>query len=334
MVPPSRASAGRYHLTPVNFHRILSLGGRALSPEQELRQLAGDSLSALPHPSVAFPSLSAADAAALEAKLFDEAGRLQCGSVLYDRVAGGWRCWCGEQLERRLLASYGAVEGISCDFCGMTAWQTPDRTKRRKRSREAPETEEQEPNTDAEDKRFFHCGSCGVDVCPQCCDDVRADERYHMPCLQCASCKKYVRIAGAGRHACGSVGCPPLSPPSGSTAPRAGWRLHACVPSPASHSLDPAVEEAVRKAPLLQVVPHAHSWDIECTLPTRLWAEKLETRLVQLGCSQQTKRRRSWVASRLTSLILERRRNREEVLVHRPRVLYRATFLTPLLKQI
>lgn len=43
------------------------------------------------------------------------------------------------------------------------------------------EAEEGKQERNTAEQFFFHCPSCDADFCPRCCEDVKKDERYHIP---------------------------------------------------------------------------------------------------------------------------------------------------------
>jgi hypothetical protein len=138
----------------------------------------------------------------------------QLGCPLYNPVTDQFVCWNLHILERRSRASYGDIEGVSCDFCGDTDWLdtlveeekgNKDRTRRSGGLAEV-KAEARVDNYAAPSPhhRFlYHCPVCAVDICRACLTEVRAEERFHVPCLQCQRCGAYETRQDAPLHQCG-----------------------------------------------------------------------------------------------------------------------------------
>ncbi|KAG5494104.1 hypothetical protein JKF63_01939 [Porcisia hertigi] len=146
---------------------------------------------------------------------------LQLGSPLYDPVKRQFVCWKLHVLEGRPRAAYGDVEGVSCDFCGHTDWleagdahaTTPPSPSRggvrsNKGKADATALSASAPYL-PQARLFYHCSSCQVDICRACVEEVLADERFHLPCLQCQRCGEFETRQNAPLHRCAEVRTPP-----------------------------------------------------------------------------------------------------------------------------
>ncbi|KPA82480.1 hypothetical protein ABB37_03539 [Leptomonas pyrrhocoris] len=139
----------------------------------------------------------------------------QLGSPLYNAVTRQFLCWNLHTLEARSRASYGDTEGISCDFCGHTDWldslvdgeeQADDSAEGIGELSEVKKEEGEKKGGHAAlpaHRRFlYHCPVCKVDICRACLAEVLADERFHVPCLQCQRCGAYETRRNAPLHQC------------------------------------------------------------------------------------------------------------------------------------
>ncbi|KAG5468016.1 hypothetical protein LSCM4_01103 [Leishmania orientalis] len=167
---------------------------------------------------------------------------LQLGSPLYDPVKRQFVCWRLHALERRPRTAYGDVEGVSCDFCGHTDWREEGEREKAFLSVGASRVGANEEKDGAKPplvaassssgpRFFYHCSTCLVDICRACLEEVRSDERFHIPCLECQRCGGCETRQNAPLHRCTelmvisdsdenemSAGVPPLSAPPGSHA--------------------------------------------------------------------------------------------------------------------
>ncbi|CAG9582254.1 conserved hypothetical protein [Leishmania major strain Friedlin] len=142
---------------------------------------------------------------------------MQLGSPLYDPVKRQFVCWQLHALEKRPRAAYGDVEGVSCDFCGHTDWLegVPERaTSSPSASATVANADEGKMDTHAPSaaasftahaRFFYNCSACQVDVCQACLEEVRSDERLHVPCFQCQRCGGYETRQNAPLHRCAEV---------------------------------------------------------------------------------------------------------------------------------
>ncbi|KAI5686607.1 hypothetical protein MNV84_03248 [Leishmania braziliensis] len=141
---------------------------------------------------------------------------LQLGSPLYDPVKRQFVCWRLHTLEKRPRSAYGSIEGVSCDFCGHTDWieEMAERAMTSpsvctsvvkvegKEDLKAPSVGAPLP---AQVRLFYHCSICQVDICRACLAEVRSDERFHVPCLQCQRCGVFEKRQNAPLHRCAEV---------------------------------------------------------------------------------------------------------------------------------
>lgn len=75
----------------------------------------------------------------------------------------------GKKMATGLLAGVAAVSPpLDSAIPSLTTFSEVDREKGK---------QERSPS----EQFFFHCPSCGADFCPRCCDDVKKDDRYHIP---------------------------------------------------------------------------------------------------------------------------------------------------------
>lgn len=125
------------------------------------------------------------------------------GSPLYDPVKDCFLCWNRHKLDRKPRTAYGAVDGVSCDFCGDTDWiEAPPGLASAGPSSSAAAEALGVVSIAEEDHFLFHCDVCDVDLCLRCLAEVRQDERFHVPCLQCRSCHRFETRHGATLHRC------------------------------------------------------------------------------------------------------------------------------------
>ncbi|GET92443.1 hypothetical protein, conserved [Leishmania tarentolae] len=142
---------------------------------------------------------------------------MQLGSPLYDPVQRQFVCWQLHPLEKRPRTSYGDVEGISCDFCGHTDW-IEEASERATTSESVSTTvlgadggkrdtkaSSVEAYVTARSRFFYHCSACQVDICQACLEEVRSDERLHVPCFECQRCGVYETRQNAPLHRCAEV---------------------------------------------------------------------------------------------------------------------------------
>ncbi|CBZ30487.1 conserved hypothetical protein [Leishmania mexicana MHOM/GT/2001/U1103] len=128
---------------------------------------------------------------------------MQLGSPLYDPVKRQFVCWQLHVLEKRPRTAYGGVEGVSCDFCGHTDWlDGVAELATTSPSVSATVVKAEEGKSDAKAasaaasfsaraRFFYNCPVCQVDICQACLEEVRSDERLHVPCFQCQRCGGY-----------------------------------------------------------------------------------------------------------------------------------------------
>ncbi|TPP40262.1 hypothetical protein CGC21_27080 [Leishmania donovani] len=141
---------------------------------------------------------------------------MQLGSPLYDPVKRQFVCWQLHVLEKRPRAAYGDVEGVSCDFCGHTDWldglaeratTSPSASgtvvnDEGKKDATAPSAA---ASFTAHARFFYNCSACQVDICQACLEEVRSDERLHVPCFQCQRCGGYETRQNAPLHRCAEL---------------------------------------------------------------------------------------------------------------------------------
>ncbi|RNF08588.1 hypothetical protein TraAM80_02697 [Trypanosoma rangeli] len=203
----------KYLASPVNISRFIQMSVRSISPQREISQMTpqrqrpqskagrdsnGNSVEA------AKTGDASSEANYPEENIVENtAYLLQCGSPLYDPVKERWRCWNGHELSVKERSDYGDVEGVSCDFCGLTDWldelqETDAPTKGKRRSRKPPKQ-----NKIAKEPRYlYHCDVCDMDLCTHCAKELRVDARYHVPCMQCRRCLLFMRDDEAALHHC------------------------------------------------------------------------------------------------------------------------------------
>ncbi|KPI87992.1 hypothetical protein ABL78_2928 [Leptomonas seymouri] len=186
----------------------------------------------------------------------------QLGSPLYNPVTRQFMCWNSHVLERRSRASYGDIEGVSCDFCGHTDWldalvegesgnehHADDTDALSGVKKEESETKGGKTALSAHRRYLYRCPICEVDICCACLDEVRADERLHVPCLQCQRCGACETRRNAPLHRCrGPTGLKeetdPAEGPSWAPAPKEETpAISRCVqpPSPPVETTAPKV---------------------------------------------------------------------------------------------
>ena len=134
------------------------------------------------------------------------------GSPLYNPVSREFVCWKLHPLTKRSRASYGDIEGVSCDFCGHTDWldslvQAEPESRGGRGAladiKKEPESKDgHHAASQAHSRYFYHCSACKVDICGACLAEVQADERFHVPCLQCQRCGAYETRRNAPLHQC------------------------------------------------------------------------------------------------------------------------------------
>ncbi|RNF18952.1 uncharacterized protein Tco025E_04343 [Trypanosoma conorhini] len=205
--------SAKYLAAPVNISRFIEMSAPSISPQREISQMTPQRQRppAKPGRDSNGNSMEAAkpEDAAYEANYPEEniaentVYLLQCGSPLYDPVKERWRCWNGHELRVKERSQYGDVEGVSCDFCGLTDWldelqEAEAPTKGRRRSRKTPK----QKKSAKEPRYLYHCDVCEMDLCPQCAKELRADARYHVPCMQCRRCLGFMRDDEAALHHC------------------------------------------------------------------------------------------------------------------------------------
>ncbi|EAN97085.1 hypothetical protein C3747_63g146 [Trypanosoma cruzi] len=205
--------SSKYLSSPVNISRFIEMSARSISPQREISQMTpqkqfpqnkitreakGNSTESV-KPEDVLHEVSHPEENMAE----NTAYLLQCGSPLYDPVKEIWRCWNGHELRIKERSQYGAVDGVSCDFCGFTDWLevlegTGVGMKGKRRGKKAIKRREKE----AEPRYFYHCDVCDMDLCTHCAKDLRVDSRYHVPCMQCRRCLVFMRNEEAALHHC------------------------------------------------------------------------------------------------------------------------------------
>ncbi|KAG5468423.1 hypothetical protein LSCM1_02403 [Leishmania martiniquensis] len=138
---------------------------------------------------------------------------LQLGSPLYDPVKRQFVCWRLHRLEKRPRTAYGSVDGVSCDFCGHTDWlEKGERASNPPPMSASLVTAKEEEEgaksrlvvvpSPARSRCFYHCSACLADICWACLEEIRSDERFHIPCLKCQRCGGCETRQNAPMHRC------------------------------------------------------------------------------------------------------------------------------------
>lgn len=286
---PPASNKRRAHIPPLDFHKFVRLArtSRRPSPEAELKQMVSGTDPPLAIRSHSETSRSESETSDGEcertAKMY--AALNQYGSIQYDPSSAQFRCWNGHPLHESSVEVYPTgSEGISCDFCGWTEWKDPSSPlpPTRKRNRQ-----DEPPSSAPPSYHFFHCQTCQLDFCSQCCEDVKQDTRYHTPSYRCEGCHSYLNFRDARRHRCrASPSSTPLCRSSSSPLPRNAAKRSVSttvdnVP-PASYwevsieasSVDDDVKGVVRSSSLTPL-PSESEGTIRLISATRLSAERL-----------------------------------------------------------
>ncbi|KAK7195903.1 hypothetical protein NESM_000523000 [Novymonas esmeraldas] len=158
----------------------------------------------------------------------------QLGSPLYDPTTGHHLCWRLHPLDRRPRTAYGDTEGVSCDFCGHTDWLVDDTDRGRDGKDEEKRDVAAAVSLAPQTRFFYHCATCRVDICEACVAEVRAEPRFHVPCLRCQRCGAYESRRDAPMHRCAEVTVPSNDDGSGQGGEQSG----AIVPSSSCSETD------------------------------------------------------------------------------------------------
>ncbi|KAG8347077.1 hypothetical protein TRVL_02095 [Trypanosoma vivax] len=202
----------RYLFAPQNISRFIEMSHFSRSPEREISQMTTQ-------PRYSMKRARSKEGVDVEDRSYGEgtvsmdemelnsraatAYLLQCGSPLYDPVSGVWLCWNNHSMQTIDLNTYGSAEGICCDFCGFTHWLDQPQSHRLTKNKEwSPKGLKVEDNVNKVIPAFYHCDSCGMDLCAGCALDVKNDGRYHVPCMQCRHCGLFMRDNEAMLHRC------------------------------------------------------------------------------------------------------------------------------------
>nr|CCC89978.1 unnamed protein product [Trypanosoma congolense IL3000] len=211
------STGSKYLSAPHSMSCFVGMALRCNSPHKELSQMTPQ----LPCSSAKRPRED--DAKASGEIVVDDNERntietvaylMQNGSPVYDPVKQLWCCWEGHEMHPRKLEEYALAEGVTCDFCGESHWRQSDVDCQ---SNSLTNMRTITGGNREGEALFYHCESCGMDLCFFCARDVYEDERYHVPCVQCKRCGVFLKTSEGLLHRCDRRACEQQSLPSGAT---------------------------------------------------------------------------------------------------------------------